>query len=78
MAVNEGRAIPCQGRLHLVELSAKGTGVMRPILQTALVLLVLGLAGCAENKYPVTGETCGPEDPVRQLDANDCVIAPGI
>lgn len=35
--------------------------------------LVLGLTGCEkEGTYPITGEECGPEDPVKTLDAKDC------
>ncbi|WP_171132106.1 MULTISPECIES: hypothetical protein [unclassified Ruegeria] len=28
------------------------------------------------DTYPVSGEQCGPEDPVKQLDADDCFIPP--
>ena len=31
---------------------------------------------CAEEKYPVSGEDCGPEDPVKSLDASDCNPGP--
>jgi hypothetical protein len=47
---------------------------MKRLLQSALVLVVLGLSGCADNTYPVSGETCGPADPVKTLDANDCMV----
>ncbi len=44
----------------------------------AAVLLVLAtvLSGCEKSAdtYPVTGEQCGPEDPVKTLDAEDCYV----
>lgn len=36
------------------------------------------MAACTEpNTYPVTGEECGPEDPVKTMDArvSDCMPA---
>jgi len=37
---------------------------------------ILLLAACAEEgRYPVSGEECGPDDPVLSLDASDCTIA---
>jgi hypothetical protein len=42
----------------------------------ASAVLVFFLAACEdEAKYPVTGEECGPDDPVRTLDASDCASA---
>ena len=39
---------------------------------TLIALLVL--ANCApEGRYPLSGEECGPDDPVLTLDANDCM-----
>ncbi len=33
------------------------------------------IASCAEEgRYPVTGDECGPNDPVLTLDAADCTI----
>ena len=33
------------------------------------------LAGCTEpDHYPISGQECGPDDPVLDLDANDCVL----
>ncbi len=43
------------------------------ILVAACVIVV----GCSPaEKYPLSGEQCGPKDPVLDLDASDCVIAP--
>ena len=41
----------------------------------ALILAAtLALAACtAPDTYPITGEACGPEDPVKELDASDCL-----
>ena len=50
---------------------------MRRIQKFALVMVALAVAGCAEGRYPVSGETCGPRDPVKTLDANDCKVLPG-
>lgn len=46
-----------------------------------LVLLVAAatvLSACEKSAdtYPVTGEQCGPNDPVKKLDAEDCYIPP--
>ena len=51
---------------------------MRRILMVALAVMAFGVASCAPGKYPISGETCGPQDPVKTLDANDCSILPGI
>jgi len=33
------------------------------------------IASCAaQDRYPVSGEECGPNDPVLTLDAADCTI----
>jgi hypothetical protein len=53
------------------------TNEMKLILKLALVITTLGIAGCVENRYPISGAPCGPDDPVKQLDANDCAVAPG-
>ncbi|MEW2918918.1 hypothetical protein AB1A64_17780 [Ruegeria sp. ANG10] len=36
------------------------------------------LSACEKDTetYPVSGEQCGPEDPVKTLDAADCDILP--
>ena len=39
--------------------------------------LALALTGCtAPDRYPVSGEACAADDPVLELDAGDCTIAP--
>ncbi len=38
------------------------------------IVVGLGLAACTEPEtYPVSGEECGPNDPVQSLDAKDCL-----
>lgn len=49
---------------------------MKQILPLALFLMALAVTGCTENQYPISGETCGPKDPVQTLHANDCTVAP--
>ena len=45
-------------------------------VRSFLLLAVLsGLAACAPtDTYPVSAEQCGPSDPVKSLDAADCVV----
>ena len=46
---------------------------MKIVTLTAALCLILGLMGCEkEGTYPITGEECGPNDPVQTLDAADC------
>ena len=54
------------------------TNVMNRFQLIAVLMMTLGLTGCAESKYPISGETCGPQDPVKTLDARDCTVLPGI
>lgn len=36
--------------------------------------LFAALAGCTDtDHYPVSGQDCGPNDPVRDMDATNCV-----
>ncbi|UWQ82088.1 hypothetical protein [Leisingera caerulea] len=43
------------------------------LIMLALMSLPLLLAACNEpGTYPVSGEECGPDDPVLELDASDC------
>ncbi len=51
---------------------------MQGIQRLLMLMIGLAIAGCAEGRYPITGETCGLNDPVRTLDANDCTPLPGI
>ncbi|WP_170417383.1 hypothetical protein [Ruegeria atlantica] len=52
------------------------------MLNKPLVALLLAaaafLSACEKDSetYPLSGEQCGPEDPVKTLDAADCVIPP--
>lgn len=41
----------------------------------ALTALVALLSACAPaaGTYPISGEECGPDDPVKTLDASDCI-----
>ena len=46
---------------------------MRPSLLLLALLAAFGLAACVEEEtYPLTGEACGPEDPVQDFGATDC------
>lgn len=47
---------------------------MHRIVQLTLIALTIGLLGCAEGTYPLSNEQCGPADPVKDLDAADCVL----
>ena len=50
-------------------------------LTTVLMMAALILSACEKeaDTYPVTGEQCGPDDPVQTLDATDCnILPPGI
>lgn len=46
---------------------------MRSIFKTlASLALLLAIAGCATDTYPVSGDQCGPNDSVQTLDNIDC------
>ena len=50
---------------------------MKRLTLISLMSLLLFLPGCEEEgKYPISGEDCGPNDPVKTLDASDCVPFP--
>lgn len=39
--------------------------------------LALWLAGCGQPEtYPVSGDACGPDDPVKTVDVNQLDCAP--
>ena len=39
-----------------------------------MFVVLLGAAGCTDpGRYPISGEECKPDDPVLDLDANDCL-----
>lgn len=40
-----------------------------------LLALILVASCAAEGRYPLSGEECGPNDPVLDLDAADCTVA---
>ena len=47
----------------------------------ALLMISAAVPSACENTsdtYPVSGEQCGPEDPVKKLDAADCYIPPAV
>ncbi len=46
---------------------------MRPLISVAAICAVLAVMGCEQqNAYPISAEECGPNDPVKTLDASDC------
>ncbi|WP_439156043.1 hypothetical protein [Yoonia sp.] len=50
---------------------------MRISIRLITATLAVILAACEDtNRYPVTEEQCGPDDPVLGLDAADCNVAP--
>lgn len=51
----------------------------KPILIVLLASAAI-LSACEKSTdtYPVTGEQCGPDDPVKTLDAADCYIPPAV
>ncbi|WP_170427638.1 hypothetical protein [Ruegeria arenilitoris] len=52
--------------------------MLKQSLTVLLMLAVAFLSACEKdtNTYPITGEQCGPDDPVKTLDAEDCFIPP--
>ncbi|WP_170479366.1 hypothetical protein [Ruegeria arenilitoris] len=52
--------------------------MLNKTLAALLMISALLLGACEKESetYPVTGEQCGPEDPVQTLDAADCDILP--
>ena len=52
---------------------------MHKQLLLLIALLAAGLiTGCAtpEDEYPFSGEVCGPEDPVLDIDSSDLDCVP--
>ena len=48
---------------------------MSRILTLLILAASLGLSACAATgTYPVSDEQCGPTDPVKNLDAADCMV----
>ncbi len=52
--------------------------MISPIRLLAL-LAVLGLAACEpeQETYPVSGQECGPNDPVQDFGGTDCISPAG-
>jgi hypothetical protein len=51
---------------------------MRPLVLLLALFTTLGLAACTEpGAYPLSGEACGPADPVREMTGDDCVSPTG-
>jgi hypothetical protein len=47
---------------------------MKPITTLIAVLVMFGMTGCTDrNHYPISGHECGPHDPVKDLNASDCL-----
>ncbi|PTX56044.1 hypothetical protein C8N43_0694 [Litoreibacter ponti] len=47
---------------------------MKYPLTIACMIALTALSACVtEDRYPVSGEECGPNDPVKDLDAADCL-----
>lgn len=49
---------------------------MKRLLQMVLALAAVGIAGCSDGTYPLSGEPCAPGDPVQKLEAHDCKVLP--
>lgn len=48
---------------------------MKFLTLLATLFAITLLLGCAEPEtYPITGLPCGPDDPVKDLDAADCTV----
>jgi hypothetical protein len=51
---------------------------MKTLITLALFGTLLAATGCTQpGQYPVSGQECGPGDPVQDLDINDCTV-PGV
>lgn len=48
---------------------------MSRILTLLMLAATLGLSACSgTGTYPLSDDQCGPTDPVKDLDAADCVV----
>lgn len=45
---------------------------MKYVLSATVAVLLLAVAGCATDRYPVSGEKCKACDPVRGMCAPSC------
>ena len=51
---------------------------MKPSLILLVLLAAFGLAACVEPEtYPLTGEECGPDDPIQEMTGDGCVSPTG-
>jgi hypothetical protein len=47
--------------------------MIKPMMIVFLAAFI-ALTGCTDtDHYPITGDACGPSDPVQELDASECV-----
>lgn len=47
-------------------------------LCAVLFLAAATLTGCVDTEtYPITGEECHADDPVKELDTSDCLVPVG-
>jgi hypothetical protein len=60
-----------------LDLQRTETNAMKRLVKIAIAMMALVLTGCDEGKYPVSGESYGPDDPVQKLDARAGVV-PGV
>ncbi len=48
---------------------------MKRFAQLTLLTMTLAIIGCSTpDHYPISGQECGPNDPVKDLSAADCTI----
>lgn len=77
MAVNAGPPILRDGPRDVSTPQAMKANPMKRLLPIAIAMVVLGITACTPGKYPISGETCAPDDPVKTLDADHCLMLPG-
>lgn len=46
---------------------------MKMFLALAVGLALVTSAGCATGRYPLSGEKCNPDDPVKGMSAPECI-----
>ncbi len=46
---------------------------MRLFQMLAILFAAITLSACEPETYPISGEECGPNDPVQELDATNCL-----
>ncbi|WP_170329569.1 hypothetical protein [Ruegeria arenilitoris] len=52
--------------------------MLKKTIVAFMMTVAMFLSACEKDTdtYPVSGEQCGPEDPVKTLDAADCDVLP--